>query len=309
MQSRIVEIADNNRHVALHRGFLVVRSKGEDADEIGRIPLDDINAVIAHAHGLSYTNNLLVALAKRGVPFVLCGANHSPVGMLWPVDGQHLQAGRMDAQIHAGRPLKKRLWAQTVRAKLLQQAAILQAWGLPETPLTALVPKVRSGDPANLEGQAAQRYWPLLMDKAFRRDQAAGGHNAQLNYGYMVLRSATARAVIAAGLHPTIGLFHQNQGNPMRLVDDLMEPFRPLVDHRVRTFMRDGREELSATTKRALAQCLYLDLQTRESLSPVFVCMQRAATSLAQTLIGEKSAIEYPSPWTGDLVELLDWDD
>jgi len=108
---------------------MVVQGKGEGREELGRIPLDDIAAVITHAHGLSYTNNLLVALAERGCPFVLCAANHNPVGMLLPVDGNFQQARRMDTQIAAGVPLRKRLWAEIVKSKLQQQAAVLESVG------------------------------------------------------------------------------------------------------------------------------------------------------------------------------------
>ena len=101
MIGRIVEIADDRRHLFVNRGFMVVKDTEGDRKELGQVPLDDIAAVIANAHGLSYTNNLLVALAERGAPFVLCGANHNAVGMLLPVDGHHVQAHRIEAQIAA----------------------------------------------------------------------------------------------------------------------------------------------------------------------------------------------------------------
>ena len=183
---------------------------------MGQVPLDDIAAVIANAHGLNYTNNLLVSLAKRGIPFVLCAANHNAVGMLWPVDGNFQQAKRFDAQLAATKPTNKRLWTEIVRSKIQQQAAALEATGSIATPLVALVNKVRSGDPGNVEAQGARRYWRLLFGNEFRRDRNSGGLNGLLNYGYTVLRAATARSVIAAGLHPTIGLHHRNESNPMR---------------------------------------------------------------------------------------------
>jgi CRISPR-associated protein Cas1 len=111
MLGRIVEVADDNRHLHLSRGFMVVQSATGDREILGQVPLDDITAVIANAHGLSYTNNLLVALAERGAPFVLCSANHNAVGMLMSIDGNFQQAKRFDAQIAASLPLKKKLWA------------------------------------------------------------------------------------------------------------------------------------------------------------------------------------------------------
>lgn len=294
MIGRIVEVADDRRHLFVSRGFMVVQDTEGERKELGQVPLDDIAAVIANAHGLSYTNNLLVALAERGAPFVLCGANHNTIGMLWPVDGNYQQGKRFDAQLAATRPTHKRLWAEVVRSKLQQQAAALEAAGKPVTPLTALASKVRTGDPENLEAQGSRRYWNLLFGDDFRRDQGGSGLNALLNYGYTVLRSATARAVIAAGLHPTLGLHHSNEGNPMRLVDDLMEPFRPIVDLHVWQLQRVGESAITSDTKRSLVRTLYDDMQTSSGATPVMVCMQRLAISLAQTYLGERDRLDLP---------------
>lgn len=296
MIGRIVEIADDRRHLFAHRGFMVVRDTQGERKELGQIPLDDIGAVIANAHGLSYTNNLLVALAQRGVPFVLCAANHSPVGMLLSLDGNYEQSRRIDAQLTAKRPLLKQIWAAVIRSKLEQQAAVLEAVGAPPMPLLALAKRVKSGDPENLEAQGARRYWGLLFGDQFRRDQAAGGLNSLLNYGYTILRSATARAVIAAGLHPSIGLFHSNAGNPMRLVDDLIEPFRPVIDLKVWLLRKNGEEEVTPETKRALVHTLYDDMLTDVGATPVSVCMQRMAVSLAQVYLGERTKLDLPFP-------------
>jgi CRISPR-associated protein Cas1 len=274
----------------------VVRDTEGERKELGQIPLDDIAAVVANAHGLTYTNNLLVALAERGAPFVLCAANHNVVGMLLPLDGHHVQARRFDAQIAAKLPLNKRLWAALVKSKLEQQAATLEAAGAPVAPLSSLVRKVKSGDSENIEAQGARRYWGLLMGTDFRRDQNADGANALLNYGYTILRSATARAVVAAGLHPSIGLHHSNDSNPMRLVDDLMEPFRPLVDLKVWQLQQAGETQVTPDTKRTLVHVLYEDMQTTPGATPVMVCMQRLATSLAQIYLNERDKLDLPLP-------------
>lgn len=296
MIGRIVEVADDKRHLFASRGFLVVQDSEGERKELGQVPLDDIAAVIANAHGLSYTNNLLVALTERGAPFVLCAANHNAIGMLWPIDGNFQQAKRFDAQIAATLPTRKRLWAEVVRSKLQQQAAALEVAGALVAPLLALTRKVRSGDPDNLEAQGARRYWNLLFGDDFRRDQNESGINAMLNYGYTVLRAATARAVVAAGLHPTLGLHHANEGNPMRLVDDLMEPFRPIVDLHVWQLQRIGETGITPETKRSLVRTLYDDMQTGSGATPVMVCMQRLAVSLAQVYLGEQGKLDLPLP-------------
>jgi CRISPR-associated protein Cas1 len=296
MIGRIVEVADDRRHLLLHRGFMVVRETEGEHKELGQIPLDDIAAVIANAHGLSYTNNLLVALAERGAPFVLCAANHNAVGMLLPIEGNFEQSKRIEAQIAASQPTHKRMWASVVRAKLEQQAAALEATGAPTAPLTALAAKVKSGDPENLEAQGARRYWGLLFGDGFRRDQNASGTNGLLNYGYTVLRATTARAVVAAGLHPGIGLHHSHDNNAMRLVDDLMEPFRPMIDLKVWQLKRNGENEVSPSAKRALVRTLYDDMQTEAGATPVMVCAQKLCTSMAQVYLGERDKLDLPLP-------------
>ena len=296
MIGRIVEVSDDRRHLFLSRGFMVVQDTEGERKELGQVPLDDVAAVIANAHGLSYTNNLLVALAERCAPFVLCAANHNAVGMVLPIDGNYQQAKRFDAQIAANQPLIKRLWAEIVKSKLQQQAAALEATGAPFVPLSALVRKVRAGDPDNFEAQGARRYWGLLFGEDFRRDQQGAGLNAMLNYGYTVLRAATARAVVAAGLHPTLGLHHSNEGNAMRLVDDLMEPFRPMIDLKVWQLHKQGEDEITPESKRALVKTLYDDMQTSAGATPVMVCAQKLATSLAQVFMGEKEKLDLPLP-------------
>lgn len=294
MIGRIVEIADDKRHLFLHRGFMVVQASDGERKELGQIPIDDITAVIANAHGISYTNNLLIALAERGIPFVLCGANHNPAGMLLTVDGNYNQAKRFDAQIAASKPTHKRLWAEIVKSKLQQQAAVLEAIGQNPIQLNTMSNRVKSGDPDNFEAQGARYYWVNLFGDAFRRDQSMGGTNALLNYGYTVLRACTARAVIAAGLHPTLSLFHSNAGNAMRLVDDLIEPFRPMIDLKVWQLVQHGEAEVMPQTKRALVRVLSDDMQTNVGVTPVMVCAQRLATSLAQVYLGEREKLDLP---------------
>jgi CRISPR-associated protein Cas1 len=292
--SRIVEVAEEGRHLSLHRGFLVVESTSGPRAEVGRVAIDDIGAVIANGYGLSYSHNVLVALGERGVPFVLCGAHHNAVAMLLAVEGHHLQARRFDAQLAATLPTRKRLWRDIVVAKLSRQADVLDAVGQASVQLRVLSRKVRSGDPENMEAQGARRYWPLVMGEDFRRDRQGGGVNALLNYGYTVLRASTARAVVAAGLHPTLALHHANEGNALRLVDDLMEPFRPLVDLGVWQLVRQGCTDVDAAAKRALVMGLYDTLETDAGRSPITVCVQRLAVSLAQVYLGERQGLDLP---------------
>lgn len=305
MIGRIVEIASDARYLSLDRGFLVVSHHGE---ETGRTPIDDVAALIGNAHGLSYSNNLLVALAERGCPFVLCGPHRRPVGVLWPVESHHRQAARMDAQLCATLPLRKRLWRQIVRSKLAMQAAVLDFFGVPAAPVRQLIRRVRAGDPSNIEGQAARAYWTLLFEKNFRRDRSAEGINSLLNYGYIVLRSCVARYVIGAGLHPGIAIHHSNQGNPMRLVDDLMEPFRPLVDIWVRTLVDRGMAHVSEEAKRSLGLLPTRSLRTQEGVSPLSVVVERCCVSLAQVYLGERKELILLRAHVDEIRSILDGD-
>jgi CRISP-associated protein Cas1 len=304
MIGRIVEIAGDSRYLSLERGLLVVSHKGE---EVGRTPIDDVSALIGNAHGLSYSNNVMVALAERGTPFVLCARNHLPVGILWPVETHHRQAARMDAQLRASLPFRKRVWKQIVQSKIGMQAAVLALHDCPDAPLRRFASKVRAGDPSNVEGQAARTYWGLLFGKSFRRDQDGDGHNGLLNYGYTVLRAIVARQLMAAGLHPGIPLHHANEGNPMRLVDDVMEPFRPLVDAWVRRLVESGTGEVDATSKRAMALLCVRNLHTGRGVSPVSLVVQRLVQSLAQAYEDPKHALELP-PTTREALSSL-WDE
>lgn len=276
---RVVDIETEGLFLAVHRGFLTVN---EGATEKGRIPLDDIGALIVHAHGTTWSNTVMVRLAERAIPIVVCGPDHAPVSCVWPIEGHHAQAGRMRAQIAAPRPLQKQMWKQIVSAKILMQGQILAMAGHQDGAFAFLAGKVRSGDPDNTEAQAARRYWKALFGKDFSRDRNGGGANSFLNYGYAVLRALVSRAICAAGLHPSIGIFHSNRGNAFALADDLMEPYRPLVDMIVLGLLRRGPGEMSTEAKHVLAGISTVDLEDRVgATSPLFVHVQRFVHSVA----------------------------
>jgi len=291
---RIVDIATDGRHLSVHRGFLVV---SEERREVGRIPLDDVCAVIVHAHGVTWTTNLAVALAERGAVLLLCGSNHAPVAVCLPLEGHHAQNARIRAQLDAGRPLLKQLWRQVVVAKISWQGAVLESCGIPAAAFDLLARKVRSGDPENVEAQAARRYWPLLMGEAFRRDREADGVNALLNYGYTVLRSLCARSAVAAGLHPSMGIHHANRTNAFALADDLMEPLRPLVDALALRLVSAGIETVTPQAKRAFAGLIALDLPVDGGTTTVAGAAQRTAQTLATAFqAGRSSELVLPCP-------------
>jgi CRISPR-associated protein Cas1 len=199
----------------------------------------------------------------------------------------------MRAQWEAGRPLSKQLWRRLIVAKIRWQAAVLTANGRSAGAFDLLARRVGSGDPDNVEAQAARRYWPLLMGESFRRDRDAPGTNGMLNYGYAILRSLCARAVVGAGLHPSVGVHHANRGNAFALADDLIEPFRPLADALTVRLLARGIDSVTPEAKRAFAGMIALDLPGENGTTTV----AGAATRAAQTLAGC-----FQSGRAGDLV-------
>ncbi len=293
MIGRIVDISSDGIHLSVDRGFMSV---SKDREQQGRIALDDISALIVHAHGTTFSANLVTRLAERNAPIVMCAANHAPVALVWPVDGHFEQGARMRAQADAGKPLRNRLWRDLIKAKIRAQGNVLDAVGQPSGFTQQLSRKVRSGDPDNIEATAARRYWRLMMGKEFRRERTQGGVNACLNYGYMVLRAATARSILGAGLHPSLSLHHISRGDALCLADDLMEPFRPFVDLVVRRMNPEPDAGLDRESKAALAGVIQFDLGGPKGASPIHTCMDRLATSLAQLFMGKTKNLELPGP-------------
>lgn len=291
MLGRIIELTHEGSFVRIERGFLIVEN---DETGGGRAPLDDVEAVIASAQRITYSNAALAALAERGAPLVICGKNYVPSAVVMPISGQFEQGVRMAAQAKATRPLCKRLWAQIVRAKILAQAGALDRIGVNAARLKTLARTIRSGDPTNYEAQAAQAYWPLLMGKGFKRDREATGTNSFLNYGYAVLRAATARAVVGAGLHPSLSIQHQSRGDALRLADDLMEPFRPAVDLIARDLAKANEAELTPAAKRTLAAVLHADYVTDSGVSTLSTCLSRLSLSLAYAYLGRAEKLDFP---------------
>ena len=291
MVGRVLEV--NRAGLAVHkrRGFLAVE---ENAEEAGRIGLDDIEAVLTSIQGVTWSNTALAELATRSVPVMMLGPAFTPVAVVVPLSGHHAQANRFRAQADAPRPLRKQAWATLVRHKIAAQAEALERVGVPSERLRRLLTAVRSGDPDNREAQAAQAYWPLLMGQGFRRKQGEDGPNAMLNYGYAVLRAATARAIVAAGLHPSLSLHHRSDGDALALADDLMEPFRPTVDLVVRRQLVQGVESVEHAREELVAT-LTADFPTHNGATPLSHVLLRLTQSLARSFVDCKLRLDFPS--------------
>ena len=304
--NRIIDISVDGRHLSRLRGFLLI---SDGHAEIARVPLDDIGAIIVHAHGVTYTNSLLVELANRGVIVVLCGPNHFPIAHITALAGNQTQSGRMSDQIAAPVPLQKQLWRQIVIHKIQMQSATLAAFDIPHNRLDMLSRGVKSGDPSNTEAQTARHYWPLLLGAEFRRDRGAEDANALLNYGYTILRATVARSVVATGLLPSLGIHHKSRVNSFALADDLIEPFRPLVDAAVKRLVTNGHSTVDSVTKRALAAVLDYDIQLGDTKSPVKTAIATLCHSLVTSYATRKPSLIFPNRPSPAALSVLGVDD
>ncbi|MBW7850892.1 MAG: type II CRISPR-associated endonuclease Cas1 [Rhodospirillales bacterium] len=295
MLRKTVEIATPGTRLSVaHRQLVIERPDQPRAT----LPIEDLGVVVVDDARATYTQAVFIELLAAGATVMVTGRDHLPVGMMLPLDAHHVQTERHRAQVDAGRPLKKRLWQALVRAKIALQGDVLRTFGGEDGGLGCMARRVRSGDPDNLEAQAAQRYWPRLFGPDFRRDRTAEGINALLNYGYAVVRAATARAVVASGLIPSLGVFHKNRGNPFCLADDLLEPYRPFVDWRVRLLCDESGTEvpsLDHRPNRAALLSLFNETVVVEGRRlPFLLAIQTGAVSLCRALVGEGKTLALP---------------
>ncbi len=284
---RTVEVSTRGTQLSIKDARMVVQ---RDGDILGRIPMEDIGLVVLDSVGIMLSSGFLSALTDHGGAVLVCDGRHLPSGLYLPLAGNSLHAERVRFQANASEPLKKNLWAKMVRAKVLNQAALLEDQPSRQR-LMELATKVRSGDSGNIEAQAARVYWPSLfaasLDRSkqpFRRRRNGGFPNSHLNYGYAVLRAATARALCGAGLHPGFGIHHHNRYSGYPLADDLMEPFRPWVDAAVLELLDQGEEgPLSRESKKRLLEVLVDKASMPSGDGPLLVALERGAASLAES--------------------------
>jgi len=290
MDKQIIEITETKRYLSLLRGFMVVSDKEK---ELARLPLDMIGVVLANTYGVTVSNQLLIALAENNIPFIVCGKNHSPQSVLWPVSGNYRHAACMDAQINRA-SINKRIWKEIITNKIKCQKAVLQSLNLEHERLKVLQDSVKSGDKDNNEAAAAKYYWSKLFGGGFVRDRDEPGINAFLNYGYTILRSLTARSIMSVGLNPVLGIFHSNKLNPMRLADDIMEPFRPMVDQLVYFLHKEGNIELDRKSKRILAGVHILPLISGGIHTSLGFAVMNLAKSISQMYLEESEILVFP---------------
>jgi len=292
---------ENPCHLKCRNEQLVVcydHVKGYETIPEKTVPIEDIGMLVLEHQQITISHYLLDRLVANNTGVITCNDTHHPSGMLLPLEGNTLQSERFRAQVEATDPLKKQLWQQTVKAKITNQASVLQKWNIPHHYLANLAQAVKSGDTDNNEAKAAGYYWGNLFPEAwqFFRKREGPPPNNLLNYGYAILRAGMARALTGAGLLPTLGIFHRNRYNAYCLADDIMEPYRPFCDVVVRGII-DNTSAVDTLTRDFKVQLLNLntaDVLLDEEKSPLMVAMQRTAASLAKCYTGEGRKILYP---------------
>ena len=261
-------------------------------------PIEDIGVVVLDHKQITITSGVLEALLENNCAIITCDSRSMPVGLMLPLCGNSTQNERFRDQLDASLPLVKQLWQQTIKAKIENQAAVLQECSGAETRcMKVWADDVKSGDSNNLEARAAAYYWKNLFPiKDFTRDREGIPPNNLLNYGYAVLRAIVARGLVVSGLLPTLGIHHHNRYNAYCLADDIMEPYRPYVDRLVYNMINQG-VDYTELTKELKAQLLIiptLETNIAGKRSPLMVAVGQTTASLYKCFSGELRKIFYP---------------
>ena len=292
MGKQIVEITHVGYSLSKSRGFLTISDKSK---VIGQIPFDDIATVIISTLGANVSTVLIDHLGKNNIPLVISGDNYVPTSIVLPIVGQNRQFKVMQAQVNITQPKRKKAWQKIIQAKIKNQAEVLMNVNAEHKQLRALQAKVRSGDEGNIEAQAAKVYWRNLFGSKFRRDRQATGINTVLNYTYAIVRASVARSLVGAGLHPSFSIHHINPQNPINLVEDLFEPFRPVVDFFVWQNIDVNNEQLDADIKKKLVEVLNVSIPIDNEHSPLSIATSKMCRSVAAYYLSEEKEIVFPN--------------
>lgn len=263
------------------------------------IPIEDIGVVILDNPQITITQGALQALNENNCAVIICDNSKMPYGLLLPLSNNTLQGERYRHQVNAPLPVKKQLWQQTVQSKILNQASLLNTkCNIGVSNMKKWANDVKSGDSTNLEARAAVYFWSNIfpIGLTFTRDRYGSPPNNLLNYGYSILRSIIARALVATGLLPTLGIHHRNKYNAYALADDIMEPYRPFVDSVVLDIIKSGVDysQLSNDIKIKLLSIPLLDVKINELNRPLMIAASITTSSLLKCFTRETTKISFP---------------
>ena len=283
---------ESSAHIYQKNSQLYIRSEEEH-----HIPIEDINMLLLANPQMNVSAQSLVSLAENGSAVVLCDGKRMPVAMVMPFAANARRLKMIRLQIQQSKPRLKRLWQQIVQQKICNQGKCLQLTGKPDT-VTKFAEKVTSGDSKNTEAVAAGIYFKTLFGKTFSRHEDSI-LNGMLNYGYAVIRSAIARYLAVYGLEPCLGIFHHNEMNAFNLANDLIEPFRPLVDLYTAAHADEAADELTLTVRQGLVQLLSGNIRSQGEVHSVHYAIERMVQSLLRCFTGASQQLVLP--------ELMAW--
>jgi CRISP-associated protein Cas1 len=290
-------LLENKATVTVKNGQLNIKTETRESI----IPTEDVGFLLIDHPEIYLSIPVFNLLIEHNAAVIICGKNHLPNGMFLNLNSHHIQQEIFRNQIEASLPLKKKLWQQTIVEKITNQGLLLEQSTQEKNAFAYLASKVQSGDTSNMEGVAANMYWKVFFESnqiKFKRERFGDYPNNFLNYGYAILRAATARALSASGLLNTLGIHHKSKYNAFALADDIMEPFRPLVDEKVLEIMeRYDEVELNTQIKAELLQILTRTVYFKDEKSPLMVALQKTASSLQQCYTGQRKKINYPKLW------------
>jgi len=270
----------------------------ETEERTASIPIEDIGFLVLDHQETYLTIPALNLLIENNTAVIICNKAHLPNGLFLNLNSHHIQQQIFKAQIDTSLPLKKSLWQQTIKEKIINQGILLEQITSSKNKFQYLASKVLSGDTSNMEGVAANFYWKSFFDSGFKRERFGDYPNNFLNYGYAILRAATARALSGSGLLNTLGIHHKNKYNAFALADDIMEPYRPIVDECVYHMMQKyDEQELNTILKSELLNILTRTVFFKDEKSPLMVALQKTASSLQQCYTGERKKINYAKLW------------
>ncbi len=262
------------------------------------IPIEDIGLVVLDHQRVTVTHTLLVKLIENNAAIITCNDAHLPISLTLPLAYNDTFSEKVKYQLEASEPLKKQLWRQTIMAKLNNQSKVLSLLGIGAIEIEKMMMRVGSGDPENYEAQAAAIYWDRILDKYnVTRGRFDGHPNHFFNYGYAILRSIIARSLVGSGCLPVLGIHHTNKYNPYCLADDIMEPYRPIIDLMICKYLSTQSEISENLTKQDKAHLLtipVIDVIIAGKSSPLMVGSQRTTASLVKCYQGSERKLLYP---------------
>lgn len=273
--------------IRINHGQLVVRGEEEHS-----FPVEDLNSVLIETAECTITSYTLSTLSDAGAVVFTCDGKHLPNGVILPLNSYYRPLKILKLQQNMPKPLQKQLWQSIVKRKIENQATCVEFTSNESVDdLYSLAKSVSSDDAKNFEAVAANLYFKKIFGKDFvRRDDSF--INLALNYGYSIVRGLIARTLTVYGFEPSIGVHHASELNNFNLADDIIEPFRPIVDMIVFNFI--GQEKLTPQIKKQLFALMNQDVEINGQIYALSYAVELVVHSLKNCLMSGKCELLLP---------------